>query len=173
MHQEWCSASLFNLGHGDGARRRAQHCRNGWDITTIKQTQEKLLREIVERTRAMEQRTEAQRELAASEGKLRKIFEVSPDSISIVRMADGEILVVNEKLCAMTGLSEELIGRKAAATGIWIKADLKRFRELCSVMGRHATSTRSCAIEAAAYPAHHYVGSGRAQRRMVRDFHCS
>ena len=103
----------------------------GRDITTIKQTEEKLRREIVERTRAMEQRTEAQRELAASEGKLRKIFEVSPDSISIVRMADGEILAVNEKLCAMTGLKrEELIGRKAAATGIWIKADLKRFWEL-------------------------------------------
>jgi PAS domain-containing protein len=86
-------------------------------IETLERTENHLRVEILERTRAMTQRESAVRELADSEGKLRRIFEVSPDSISIARLADGEIIAVNESLCAMTGLKpEELIGRKADET---------------------------------------------------------
>jgi len=100
-------------------------------IDALGRTEERLRAEILERSRIMEQREEALRELAYSEGKLRKIFEVSPDSISIARMADGEIIAVNNSLCAMSGLKhEEMIGRKASETGIWVDADLKKFMQL-------------------------------------------
>jgi two-component system, sensor histidine kinase and response regulator len=100
----------------------------GRDITAIKQTEERLRAEILERTRAMEEREEALRELADSEGRLRRFFEVSPDSISIARMTDGKITAVNESMCAMSGLSpEDLIGRTSSETGIW--SDAKAFKE--------------------------------------------
>jgi PAS domain S-box-containing protein len=106
-------------------------------IETLERTENHLRVEILERTRAMTQREAAVRELADSEGKLRRIFEVSPDSISIARLADGEIIAVNESLCAMTGLKpEELIGRKADETGIWADADLKEFMRLLRTDGR-------------------------------------
>ena len=106
-------------------------------IETLERTENHLRVEILERTRAMTQREAALRELADSEGKLRRIFEVSPDSISIARLADGEIIAVNESLCAITGLKpEELIGRKADETGIWADADLKGFMRLLRTDGR-------------------------------------
>jgi PAS domain S-box-containing protein len=106
-------------------------------IETLERTEERLRTEILERSRAMEERGVALRELADSEGKLRRIFELSPDSISIARMADGEIIAVNESLCAMTGLtSDELIGRKADETGIWADADLTEFMRLLRIDGR-------------------------------------
>ncbi len=81
-------------------------------IETLERTEERLRAEIVERSRAMKQREEAVRELADSEGKLRRIFEVTPDSMSIARIGDGRIIAVNESLCAMSGLKrEELVGR--------------------------------------------------------------
>jgi len=106
-------------------------------IETLERTEERLRAEIFERTRAMDQREEALRKLADSEGKLRKIFDVSPDSISIARMSDGTIIAVNESLCAMTGLKpEETIGRRADQTGIWAAADLKEFMQLLQINGR-------------------------------------
>jgi PAS domain S-box-containing protein len=106
-------------------------------IETLEQTEERLRAEIVERARAMEQREEALRKLAASESKLRRIFDVSPDSISIARMSDGEITAVNQSLCTMSGLKpEELIGRKASATGIWANADLTEFSRLLRTDGQ-------------------------------------
>jgi PAS domain S-box-containing protein len=89
-------------------------------IKTLEHSEERLLAEILERTRAMDQREAALRELAESEGKLRKIFDASPDSISITRLSDGRIMAVNESMCAMTGLkAEEMIGHSAGATSIW------------------------------------------------------
>ncbi len=108
----------------------------GAQIARLEQTEEQLRAKILERTRAMEQREEALLRLANSEGKLRKIFDVSPDSISIVRMADSTITAVNESLCEMSGLTpEELIGRNTTDTGIWIEADLKKFRRLLRTEG--------------------------------------
>jgi PAS domain S-box-containing protein len=109
----------------------------GAQIARLERTDERLRAEILERTRAMDQREEALLRLANSEGKLRKIFDVSPDSISIVRMADSKITEVNESLCAMSGLTpEELIGRNTTETGIWIEADLRKFRRLLRSEGR-------------------------------------
>ncbi|HEX3409534.1 MAG TPA: response regulator, partial [Candidatus Binataceae bacterium] len=97
-------------------------------IEALERIENQLRGEIVERTRAMAEREVAQRKLAASESKLWRIFDVSPDSISIARMADGKITAVNQSLCAMTGLKrEEMIGRKASESGIWDEADLRKF----------------------------------------------
>jgi PAS domain S-box-containing protein len=104
-------------------------------IETLERTEERLRAEIVERSRAMKQREEAVRELADSEGKLRRIFEVTPDSMSIARMGDGRIIAVNESLCAMSGLKrEELVGRITEETGIWCDG-LKKFGQALRVNG--------------------------------------
>ncbi len=105
-------------------------------IATLEDTEERLRAEIVERARAMDQREEALRNLADSEGKLRRFFEVSPDSISIARMSDGKITAVNESLCAMSGrTAEELIGRRSVDTGIW--ADAAAFKEFSKHLIAH------------------------------------
>ncbi len=89
-------------------------------IDTLERTEERLRAEILERARVMEERETALRDLAASESKLRRIFEASPDSISIARMSDGMITAVNESLCLMSGMSaEELVGCRTADTGLW------------------------------------------------------
>jgi PAS domain S-box-containing protein len=105
-------------------------------IETLERTEERLRAEIVERSRAMKQREEAVRELADSEGKLRRIFEVTPDSMSIARISDGRIIAVNESVCAMSGLKrEELVGRINDETGIWSEDGLKKFGQALRVNG--------------------------------------
>ncbi len=99
-------------------------------IETLERTEERLRAEIVERSRAMKQREEAVRELADSEGKLRRIFEATPDAMSIARISDGRIIAVNESVCAMSGLTrEELVGRVTEETGIWSDDGLRRFSQ--------------------------------------------
>jgi PAS domain S-box-containing protein len=104
-------------------------------IDTLERTEEQLRAEIRVRTRAMDEREQALRSLAESEGKLRRFFEVSPDSISIVRMADEKITFVNENLCAMSGFeAAELVGKTTRETGIW--ADPAAFREFSRALNR-------------------------------------
>jgi PAS domain S-box-containing protein len=105
-------------------------------IETLERTEERLRAEIVERSRAMKQREEAVSKLAESEGKLRRIFEVTPDSMSIARISDGRIIAVNESLCAMSGLErEELVGRMTEETGVWCDG-LKKFGQALRMEGR-------------------------------------
>jgi PAS domain S-box-containing protein len=114
-----------------GARERMRG-----QIETLERTEERLRAEILERARAMEEREAAMCELADSEAKSRKIFEISPDAISIVRMADGEIIAVNEKFCATTGLTAaELTGSAVDKIGIWADADLLEFMQSVRVNG--------------------------------------
>ena len=102
-------------------------------IEALEHTEERLRAEIIERSRAMAQREKALRKLADSEGKLRRIFEVSPDSISIARMSDGTITAVNETLCAMSGLAaEELIGHANNEIGLW--ADTQAFNDFARAL---------------------------------------
>jgi PAS domain S-box-containing protein len=51
-------------------------------------------------------------------------------------MADGVIIAVNERLCAMSGLkAEELVGHRAKEIGIWSPPDLKRFSRSLRIHG--------------------------------------
>jgi PAS domain S-box-containing protein len=68
--------------------------------------------------------TEARRqeeELLASEKRLRGIIDLSPDPISLSRMSDGVLMMVNPAWCDLTGISaEEALGRSSTALGMWV-----------------------------------------------------
>jgi PAS domain S-box-containing protein len=68
--------------------------------------------------------TEARRqeeELLASEKRLRGIIDLSPDPITLTRMSDGALLMVNQAWCALTGIPEaEALGRTLEALAVWV-----------------------------------------------------
>jgi two-component system sensor histidine kinase/response regulator len=72
---------------------------------------------------------EIQRQLRQSEAVLRKIFEASPDCITLARLSDGKFLAVNDGFVREFGFTrEEAIGKTQRELGLW--ADLKEAREL-------------------------------------------
>jgi PAS domain S-box-containing protein len=72
---------------------------------------------------------EIQRQLRQSEAVLRKIFEASPDCITLARLSDGTFQAVNDGFVRLFGFSrEEVIGKTQQELGLW--ADLPRAREL-------------------------------------------
>ena len=72
---------------------------------------------------------EIQRQLRQSEAVLRKIFEASPDCITLARLSDGTFQEVNDGFVRMFGFTrEEAIGKTQRELGLW--ADLSRAREL-------------------------------------------
>ncbi len=69
-------------------------------------------------------RQRMERELRASEQKFASIFAASPDAVSVTSVADGRLIEVNPAFEAVTGHSrEEVIGRSAIETGIWVVAE--------------------------------------------------
>jgi PAS domain S-box-containing protein len=112
-----------------GARERMRG-----QIETLERTEERLRTEILERTRAMEQREMAiaasalaTQRLSESEAKLRKIFATTTDAISISRLSDGRYLDVNQAFCRLTGYSpEEALAHSPGSLGIW--ADREQLR---------------------------------------------
>jgi PAS domain S-box-containing protein len=91
----------------------------GAQIETLERTEERLRAEILERTRAMEQREEALRKLADSEDKLRRVFDLSPDLISISRLSDGRYMDLNKGFGATGYSREEALERSAGSLGIF------------------------------------------------------
>jgi two-component system, sensor histidine kinase and response regulator len=68
---------------------------------------------------------EVERRLRESEAMLRKIFETSPDCITVARLADGAFQAVNDSFVKQFGFSrEEAIGRSPRELGLW--ADLSQ-----------------------------------------------
>ncbi|GAB4169490.1 MAG: hypothetical protein Kow00108_03210 [Calditrichia bacterium] len=60
-----------------------------------------------------------EKSLSESEEKFGKIFELSPDPITISTIEDGIFIDVNERFCTLTGYSkEEVIGRSSLELGI-------------------------------------------------------
>jgi diguanylate cyclase (GGDEF)-like protein/PAS domain S-box-containing protein len=58
--------------------------------------------------------------LRLSEQKFSGLFRSSPDAIAVVRLADGEVLEVNDGLLHMTGFSrEDVVGRMVATLPLW------------------------------------------------------
>src|SRR4030042_1026890 len=69
-----------------------------------------------------------------------KAFHCSPDPISIMTLADGLFIDVNEAFCRTTGYkSEEIIDHTSKALGIWTEEeDCTRIRKLldkCHISG--------------------------------------
>ncbi len=62
--------------------------------------------------------------LRISEEKFANAFQISPDSISISRLSDGEFIEVNQGFTRMTGYSHaECVGRKSNEINIWKNPD--------------------------------------------------
>jgi len=59
--------------------------------------------------------------LQASEEHFSTVFRLSPDAITVIRMADETFVDVNEGFTNITGFTrEEIIGRSTPAVGMWI-----------------------------------------------------
>jgi diguanylate cyclase (GGDEF)-like protein/PAS domain S-box-containing protein len=71
-------------------------------------------------------RVDAMESLRISEEKLAKVFQASPDWITISTMEDGRYMDVNDAFIYMTGYSrEEVIGKSADELGLWVKSNQK------------------------------------------------
>ncbi|HKN00103.1 MAG TPA: response regulator [Candidatus Binataceae bacterium] len=89
------------------------------------------------RTRQSAAQEKSNRRIRESETKLRKVFEASPDTITVNRLADGCYLDVNHTFHETTGYSrEETIGRTDLALGLWADHKVRdRFYDLLQRRG--------------------------------------
>ena len=62
---------------------------------------------------------EAEQKIRDSEATLRKIFDASLDWMSIIEMATGDYLDVNESFVRATGQREDLMGFNFVKLGLW------------------------------------------------------
>jgi PAS domain S-box-containing protein len=87
----------------------------------------RLLTEMARREGAVAASESTNQRLRESEAKLRKIFETSPDSISIYRLRDARYLEVNKGISTFGYSSEEMLTQSAGQLRLW--ADTARLRE--------------------------------------------
>ncbi|MGO9603078.1 MAG: response regulator [Candidatus Binataceae bacterium] len=87
---------------------------------------------VIFRTWQLEAQAESNRRIRESETKLRKLFEASPDTITLNRIADGCYLDVNHAFHETTGYSrEETVGRTDLELGLWTDHKVRdRFYDL-------------------------------------------
>ncbi|MGH8336416.1 MAG: PAS domain S-box protein, partial [Gammaproteobacteria bacterium] len=91
------------------------------DITERKQAETELLAAREELSRQVEALQESERRAQQSETILRKIFDASPNSTALIRVADGKHLAVNEATTRMFGYSdEEFSQRSNQELGLWV-----------------------------------------------------
>ncbi|HTT75901.1 MAG TPA: response regulator, partial [Candidatus Binataceae bacterium] len=105
------------------------------DISARKRDEAELLAAREELSRQVQVSRESESRLKQSETVLRKIFDATPDSTSLIRLADGKHLAVNEASRRMYGYSEEeFIGLRNPELNLWINESdrqdyLRRLRE--------------------------------------------
>jgi PAS domain S-box-containing protein len=89
------------------------------------------------RERFVRERVESERKIRDSEQKLRKVFEVSSDAITITSVADGRYIDVNPAF-ALTGYPRaDAIGSSDVDLGLWQNAaERKRFYDELAANGR-------------------------------------
>ncbi len=69
-------------------------------------------------------RVKARRKLKAHLERFRKVFEISPDMVTISSVSDGTYVEVNERFIKVSGYKrEEVIGKSALALGLWANPD--------------------------------------------------
>ncbi|MBA4417316.1 MAG: hypothetical protein C0392_05335 [Syntrophus sp. (in: bacteria)] len=74
--------------------------------------------------RSERQRVSAEDALRVSEEKLAKVFQASPDWITISTLEDGRYIDVNDAFVYMTGYrKEEAIGKTADELGLWVNGE--------------------------------------------------
>lgn len=74
-----------------------------------------------------EKRANAEQDLRISEEKLAKVFQASPDWITITTIEDGRYIDVNDAFVLMTGYNrEEVIEKNAAELNLWVSLEKGR-----------------------------------------------
>ena len=69
--------------------------------------------------------------------RFQKVFDHSPDSISISRLRDGEVIAVNDAWVRLNGIArEQVVGQKAASTGQWLPGDRETVMAQVAAEGR-------------------------------------
>ena len=64
--------------------------------------------------------TERLRELHDAEAHFALLFQLVPDGVALIRLADDQYVQVNDAYCVVTGRArEELVGRTVAEVGVW------------------------------------------------------
>ncbi|MCE1203156.1 MAG: PAS domain S-box protein [Holophagaceae bacterium] len=102
-HDVWARLSMVKLPVLPG--EPARHLSIAEDINDLRQS-----------TRALQD----------SEQKFRTLFDLSPDPITLSRLSDGEVLLVNQAWCDLTGFRpEEVMGRRANDLGAWSRHEAR------------------------------------------------
>lgn len=61
--------------------------------------------------------------LEASEARMKILFDASPDPMTVARLSDGTLLMVNQAWCDLTGVAApEALGRTGGDLGLWTSA---------------------------------------------------
>jgi diguanylate cyclase (GGDEF)-like protein/PAS domain S-box-containing protein len=72
------------------------------------------------------ERARAELDLRVSEEKLAKVFQASPDWITITTLEEGRYIDVNDAFVFMTGYNrEEAIGKNAEELGLWVNPEIE------------------------------------------------
>jgi PAS domain S-box-containing protein len=107
-------------------------------MQALAETHGNLLAEIAQRGEAVAERERAQKKVLESEGKFRKIFEASPDSIVVTRLPEGTYLDVNDTFVAQTGFTpEDTFGHTTLALGRWVHKEER---------GRYLNKVKHCGV---------------------------
>ncbi|HZC46300.1 MAG TPA: ATP-binding protein, partial [Candidatus Acidoferrum sp.] len=89
------------------------------------------------RERYTRQREQAERQIRESEEKLRKVFDVSSDVITITALADGRFIDVNPAFETTGYTRAEAIGNSDFGFGLWsTQAERKRFYDEIGLLGQ-------------------------------------
>jgi len=124
----------FAVRIGEQYRQELEH-----RIALLDANHNRLLTEIAAREQAVAASESTHQRLRQSEAKLRKIFETSPDSITIYRLRDARYLEVNKGINAFGYSPEEMMTRSAGDLRLW--ADTARLREFWQQMSANGAVT--------------------------------
>lgn len=123
------------------------------------------------------EKRQAEEALSLSEAKFSGAFQCNPDSVSIARMSDWQLIEVNQTFEQITGYSrEESVGKTALGLALWVNADQRNalIRELSArsvvrnfewEMRTRQGSIRHCLMNANLFS----TGSERYIIAVIRD----
>ncbi len=95
-------------------------------------------RQTAQLTRELEQRQRAEEALRLSEDRFSKVFQASPDGISLWNLDERSLIDANEKWLAMYGFDpREIVGQHLEDIGHWFKAEEReRFIRILETEGQ-------------------------------------
>ncbi|MFZ0889419.1 MAG: PAS domain S-box protein, partial [Candidatus Binataceae bacterium] len=101
-------------------------------LAMLSDSQNRLREQLSERDKILAEREQAEKRLRESEAKLRKIFDASPDTITINRMSDGRYIDVNKEM-QTTGYGKgETLASSIPQMGIF--ADREQHRKFVNLL---------------------------------------